>query len=493
MAPLPTRSLRRRLRAAWRGIPLARQLFLAMFGSMFGATSIYFLFDIYATNRRLLAMERSTLTAVFPILQGLIEDSMVSADPARVRDLFAAPARDPGGPRMFLLDRDKKAVDLKDLGAGRPPRRVARPDFDHAGYMVMDFPLSSQPACVRCHGKDAGLLGYVRLASEHQERVRSIAAHFRTHLAVLAATMVLLGISALVIVRRLVQAPLERIVEAMAKVSRGELQTRIADVSSGELGAIAAGFNAMVSDLERDRRRILELHRRQVAHMERLAAVGELSAQLAHEVRNPLTGIGSAVQVLQQEHSREDRHSKVLSRILTQLQRMDQIMANFLSFARMPEAVSRPFELKEPLSRVFFLIEPRLRAQGISLRQGGLDGLPPLTGDPGQLEQVFLNVCLNAIQAMPKGGVLALEPRLEASGAVTLEFRDTGHGIAPENLEHVFKPFFTTRDKGSGLGLPISRQIVLAHEGEMWIESVPGNGTSVFVRLPAGAAAPEPA
>ena len=159
-------------------------------------------------------------------------------------------------------------------------------------------------------------------------------------------------------------------------------------------------------------------------------------------------------------------------------------MGNFLRFARMPEAVVRPFELRESLGRVIDLIESRLRTQKIKLERDIPQGLPGLRGDPGQIEQVFLNLCINAAHAMPAGGTLTVAARAEAAGAILVEVSDTGKGISSADLEHVFRPFFTTKENGSGLGLPLSRQIVMAHDGEMWIESDPGRGTSIFVRLP---------
>jgi two-component system NtrC family sensor kinase len=134
---------------------------------------------------------------------------------------------------------------------------------------------------------------------------------------------------------------------------------------------------------------------------------------------------------------------------------------------------------------VLDLIESRLRAQNVKLERSIPADLPGLRGDPGQIEQVFLNLCLNALHAMPAGGTLRVSARREAAGTLLVEVSDTGKGILSADLEHVFRPFFTTRENGSGLGLPLSRQIVMAHNGEIWIESVPERGTSVYVRLPA--------
>jgi two-component system NtrC family sensor kinase len=170
--------------------------------------------------------------------------------------------------------------------------------------------------------------------------------------------------------------------------------------------------------------------------------------------------------------------------MLLQLSRMDKTMGDFLRYARLPEAAPRPFALKEALTRVLFLVGPRLKAQKVELLQRVPDSLPRLLGDPAQLEQVFLNLCLNAAQAMPEGGTLEVGASSNGEGAVLVTVKDTGVGIAPEDLERVFEPFFTTREGGSGLGLPITRQIVLAHGGELWLESEPGRGTTAHVRLP---------
>ena len=168
------------------------------------------------------------------------------------------------------------------------------------------------------------------------------------------------------VVRRVIDEPMGRIVEAMHRVARGKLDTRVDDLPAGELRSIARGFNNMVRLLEKDRRENVTLHRRQVAHMERLAAIGELSAHLAHEVRNPLTGISSTIQIMRAETPEGSPRRNVLGKVLEQLNRMEQTMGNFLRFARMPEAAVRPFELREPLDRVLDLIEAR-HAQKIDL------------------------------------------------------------------------------------------------------------------------------
>jgi hypothetical protein len=476
------------LTVAWRGASLARQTFIAFYSFTVAVTAITFMLYVQDTRNSVLDMERATMTSMFPVVERVIMDSMSRENHDPIRRLFSVHNSKGMADRMFLLDPDKNIVATEDLGQNIRPRHLVAPPIDAGKSIVMDFPLQNQRACARCHGAEAGPLGYVRLVSPKRDRQIAAEANLKGRLIILFASFLIVGLWTLMVVRRVIDEPMGRIVEAMNQVARGKLDTRVDDLPSGELRSIARGFNNMVRLLEKDRRENVGLHRSQVAHMERLAALGELSAHLAHEVRNPLTGISSTIQVMQSETADGSPRREVLGKVLGQLNRMEQTMGNFLRFARMPEAVVRPFDLHEPLGRVLDLIEARLRNQKIELTRDIAKDLPRLKGDPGQIEQVFLNLFINAANAMPHGGTLTVTARAEPEGTLLVEVRDTGKGISSADLEHVFRPFFTTRENGSGLGLPLSRQIIVAHDGDIWIESVPDRGTSVFVRLPAATA-----
>lgn len=477
--------LLRRLTVAWRGASLARQTFIAFYSFTVAVTAITFMLYVQDTRNSVLDMERATMKSMFPVVERVIADSMMQGSHAPIAHLFSVHNAHGMADRMFLLDTDKLAVNTEDLAAGVKPRHEAPRAFDPDKSIIMDFPIQNRGACARCHGADAGPLGYVRLVSPKRDRQIAAEANLKGRLIILFASFLIVGLWTLMVVRRVIDEPMGRIVEAMHQVARGKLDTRVDDLPSGELRSIARGFNNMVRLLEKDRREIVNLHRSQVGHLDRLAALGELSAHLAHEVRNPLTGISSTIQVLQTETPEGSPRREVLGKVLGQLNRMEQTMGNFLRFARMPEAVVRPFDLREPLERVLDLFEVRLRTQKIELKRDIPKDLPRLKGDPGQLEQVFLNLFINAAHAMPDGGTLRVSVRSEIEGTLLVEVNDTGKGISSADLEHVFSAFFTTRENGSGLGLPLSRQIVMAHNGDIWIESVPDRGTSVYVRLPA--------
>ncbi|HAZ09395.1 MAG TPA: hypothetical protein DCZ01_12960 [Elusimicrobia bacterium] len=481
----------RRLRIAWRSAPLARQTFIAFYSSTVVITAATFILYIQDTRRSVLDMERVTMTSMFPIVERVITDAMLRESRDPIKHLFAL-HNHRGEERMLLLTHDKLAVNTDDLANGVKPRREEPRAFDPDKHIIMDFPIRNWKACSRCHAPHEDPIGYIRLVSPKRDRQAVAEANLKGRLIILFCSFAAVGLWTLLIVRRVIDEPMGRIIEAMGRVAHGEFHTRVDNLPSGELRSIAHGFNSMVRRLEKDRKEIVDLHRRQVAHMERLAALGELSAHLAHEVRNPITGISSAMQIMQAEAPEGSPRREILGKVLGQLNRMDQTMGSFLRFARMPEAVVRPFHLHEPIGRVLDLLESRLRSQKVRLERSIPKDLPGLRGDPGQIEQVFLNLCLNAVHAMPAGGTLAVAARAEAAGTVLIEVSDTGRGIPSADLEHVFRPFFTTRENGSGLGLPLSRQIVMAHDGTIWIDSVPDRGTSVFVRLPA-AESPESA
>ncbi len=480
--------LLRRLTVAWRGASLARQTFIAFYSFTVAVTAITFMLYVQDTRNSVLDMERATMTSMFPVVERVIADSMMQGSHGAIAHLFSVHNKQGMADRMFLLDSDKNSVNTDDLAAGVKPRHEAPRVFDPDKSIIMDFPVLNRGACARCHGADAGPIGFVRLVSPKRDRQAVAEANLKGRLIILFSSFMIVGLWTLMVVRRVIDEPMGRIVEAMHRVARGKLDTRVDDLPSGELRSIARGFNNMVRLLEKDRREIVTLHRSQVGHMERLASLGELSAHLAHEVRNPLTGISSTIQVMQSETPEGSPRRDVLGKVLGQLNRMEQTMGNFLRFARMPEAVVRPFDLHEPLERVLDLIEVRLRTQKIELKRDIPKNLPRLRGDPGQIEQVFLNLFINAAHAMPNGGTLSVSVRSEIEGALLVEVTDTGKGISSADLEHVFRAFFTTRENGSGLGLPLSRQIVMAHNGDIWIESVPDRGTSVYVRLPAATA-----
>lgn len=221
----------------------------------------------------------------------------------------------------------------------------------------------------------------------------------------------------------------------------------------------------------------------QLRRTERLVALGRLAGGLAHELRNPLGITRAAAQMLQQELGNEGKPAEYTRVIQDEIDRVDRLVEQLLAYARprpLQRAVVYVAALVEETSR---LAQVYAKQQGVTLTTQVAPDLPALMGDGDLLHQALVNVLLNGIQATPAGGTLSLAAQAEQA-AVLLTIRDTGRGIAPDILPHIFDPFFTTRDDGTGLGLSIVQQIIHDHSGTVAVQSEPGQGTQVVLRLP---------
>jgi PAS domain S-box-containing protein len=242
----------------------------------------------------------------------------------------------------------------------------------------------------------------------------------------------------------------------------------------------------------------------EVARMDRLASLGVLASGIAHEIRNPLAGIKTMAQTLEEEIDPIDPRREYLTRIVRQVNRMDELLKAFFSYARPRQPVRKPHRLQEIVHEVMALLEKRLRNSNVQFQEEYDSDLPPIFVDFHQIQQVVFNLFLNALDAMPEGGQLRVEARpvttklqrvdrygrryawkKDSSRYVEVRISDSGVGIDPKNLEPIFDPFFTTKPQGSGLGLSIVYRIIEEHKGEIRVESERGKGSTFILLLPA--------
>ncbi|MBI1921763.1 MAG: sensor histidine kinase [Geobacter sp.] len=227
----------------------------------------------------------------------------------------------------------------------------------------------------------------------------------------------------------------------------------------------------------------------QLRKAERLSALGELSATLAHEVRNPLGSIRGTAEILKEDFPTGSKKFEFLEILLKETDRLNRVVEEFLHFARPVPPPLGTCDLAAELAAMVKLLENDALAYNVRIDIHAAEIVPEVTGDCERLRQVFLNLMLNAIQSMPHGGSLEIAPRLlppqgERGGKVEIRFSDTGGGIASDDLPHVFEPFFTTKSGGTGLGLAVTQKIVESHGGSISVESELGKGTTFRVRLP---------
>ena len=250
-------------------------------------------------------------------------------------------------------------------------------------------------------------------------------------------------------------------------------------------------FSGQLEDRVRRASARLEETQRQLFQSEKLAALGKLSAGIAHEIRNPLTSIKILIHSLVDERATENSREKDLAVIETEIARVNKIIKQFLDFARPRPPSLEPTDVRTILDETLALLVYEMEAQRISPEKRYAPDLPPVPMDREQMKQVFLNLMLNAIQAMEHGGTLRVAtlraspaPGKGGRSAAEIGVEDTGPGIPEDLRSRIFEPFFSSKEEGIGLGLSIAQRIVEEHGGEIRVESKVGVGTTFVVALP---------
>ena len=274
--------------------------------------------------------------------------------------------------------------------------------------------------------------------------------------------------------------PMERLLDSTRRLKSGDLDHRVEGLKH-EFGELAVSFNEMASSLKDQ---ILKMQR-----TEQMVVVAQLAAGLAHEIKNPLAGIKVAMHVLSEEASLSEEDRAVLGKVIEEITRLDSLMKNFLNFAKPPKPTLSPLNVNELLhaTLAFYTNSDANhpgKSDGIRIEKD-FRPVPPTMADLMQLQQVFLNIVLNAIDAMPKGGTLTIRTSFsEESSRIRVEIADTGKGIGEVSPEKIFEPFFTTKPKGTGLGLAISKQLVEQNGGSIAAANNPGGGATFEILLP---------
>lgn len=258
---------------------------------------------------------------------------------------------------------------------------------------------------------------------------------------------------------------------------------------SAVTGMLADKEHRRRAELQRATEEIQAMHRElqstfeQLKRADRLAAIGQLSASLAHEIRNPLGSIRGAVDVLKQPGTPDELRHEFRAIIEKECSRLEHLLAGLLDFARPRPPEWRQVDISQTLDSTIALLAPAAGRNHTTLRRELPPGLPLLECDSNQVRQVILNLTLNAIQAMPEGGEIVLSARLSDS-AFVIEIRDRGHGISVEHLDKIFDPFFTTKENGTGLGLAVAHRIVEQHHGTISARRNEDQGMTFSVLLP---------
>ena len=299
----------------------------------------------------------------------------------------------------------------------------------------------------------------------------------------LATTLTSLGL--LFFVTKLVLRPISRIVSMSRSVVEGNLSARVGVRPPGEMGVLCEAVDAMAAAVAQREEQLKIATRKQIGRTEKLASIGRLAAGIAHEINNPLTGVLTFAHLLRDRPNMDDQDQQDLGVIVRETTRVSEIVRGLLDFARERPSVKEPLDVNAVVSRTMRLIRSQKEVEQITIREEFDETLPQITGDANQLQQVLLNLSLNACEAMPQGGTLTISTSAR-DGKVFVKVADTGCGIREEHLDAIFEPFFSTKPsgKGTGLGLSVSYGIIQQHGGALEVESEEGKGTTLTIVLP---------
>jgi two-component system NtrC family sensor kinase len=408
--------------------------------------------------------------------------------------------------------------------AGQPLVRLNVPSrsriFTRNGHRVLAMitPIYNDAGCssAGCHQHpvDKQVLGVVDIAMSLEDEDHAVAALGRSTTIFSAVGILLLAATVGLFVRGYVIRPLGEIVTATERVAQGDLEHPVRMRRTDEIGRLAASFNGMTTSLQQaradlrhlnenlerqveDRSTALKDAQAQLIQSEKMSSLGKLAASVAHEINNPLAGILTYSKLLIRIHEEGELTEKMrescarnLRLVQRETERCSAIVRSLLDFARQRTPSLKEIDLSAVVEEALSLLSHRLQMQNVTL-QRDLPPMPPVKADFGQLRQSFVNIALNACEAMITGGTLTVTSRA-ADKTVEVTISDTGPGIAPEDLSHIVDPFFTTKEKGTGLGLSVVYGIIERHGGTLDIKSQVGHGTTVVVRVPIAARPPAP-
>ena len=284
---------------------------------------------------------------------------------------------------------------------------------------------------------------------------------------------------------RMVTRPIEAIVRMSRENTAGNLSARCNIRPAGEMGVLCTNLDQMAESIEQFQKKIKRDTQMQILQSEKLASVGRLAAGIAHEINNPLTGILTFTHLLREKKNNSEEDLKDLNVIMQETTRVREIVRNLLDFARQSPSNKEMIDINEAMVQLLKLIRSQKEFRKIRITDNYEANLPELFADKNQIQQVFLNLLLNAGEAIQEAGTITITTSLQ-SESLLISIADSGCGIRKEDIGKIFDPFYTTKPvgKGTGLGLSVSYGIIQQHGGTIKCESVEGQGTTFEILLP---------
>ena len=324
----------------------------------------------------------------------------------------------------------------------------------------------------------AGEVVGILYVGAQQSTFQALVETFQNQVILIALVCIVLASIIAVPIARLITRPIASLVEANWQLAQGNMAVQVQATGEGELAILGRSFNKMVNTLQQTQQELLQ--------KEKLASMGQLAAGIAHEINNPLGTILLFSDVMYKEANEDDPRRDDLNMIISETKRCQLIVSNLLNFARQQDVLAQQTDIHLLMDQMIKGFEQQPTFSDIEVIRDYSLVLPLIQADPGQLQQVFVNLITNAAEAMEDGGTLTISTRSVDDQNVEIKFTDTGSGIPKEDLHKIFTPFYTTKvlGKGTGLGLSIVYGIIKMHRGQITVQSIIWEGTTFTITLP---------
>ncbi len=355
-------------------------------------------------------------------------------------------------------------------------------ESDLHGRVIM--PLKNSSACINCHDRKQALLGFVMLDLNLHNLNDNVALVDNYGRVLTFLLLLIIFLSTAFLHYRFIKKSLKSFNKTIKEVEEGNLDIRVSIPRSDELGALAEGFNNMLDKVQQMQERISQLHMNELQNAQKLATVGEMASSVAHEIKNPLTGISNAMEIIVEEMN-DSSKKPILQEIHRQVRRVNNTLNALLQYARPEELEMERADINKVIEdSIFFMESQTVNNRIMFIKDLSREDII-FDFDPRQIEAVIINLLQNAVQSIENEGVVTVKTEFdEASQSFKLRIEDTGDGISSENMKKIFKPFFSTKAKGTGLGLAISKDIIERHGGTISVTSRKGRGTVFEIKLP---------
>ena len=437
-------------------------------------------------------------TTIDVVLQGMY-DKMMRSDKKDVQNIINEISQNESVDNIRVFNESGKilyASDAEEIGKSMSDIAAHHMDdinlfgsnisrLTDLGVYSATEPVNNKPQCQQCHG-EGKILAYLDIDTNLTQAEN----YFQTgsvHFIFLAIVIIIvLFIIFYAVFNHLINKPLIRFNEAMDKVEKGEPDARLPAKKKDEIGTLEDHFNRMVNKLQLSQNQIEELHFEQLRHADKLVTLGELAAEMAHEINNPAAIIMSRADYLQMESENNNpltNYKEDLSVIVNQIERVSKITQNILKYSKKLPKNFDKIELIQIINESINILEPRLKKYKIKLIKDFKFDKVYIFGDAVQIEQVITNLVNNGVDAIGENGEMNIQVLKTEKQQGQIIISDTGEGIEEHIRDKIFSPFFTTKtgNKGTGLGLYIVKNICKNHNAEIECDSEPGKGTKFII------------